>query len=158
MAVNGQLPASDLGYISGVGARVLLPLVTQTNALRAAFAKRFEKALTITDAYRPYSVQETIFRQRYTTNYSASAKLDRRWWLNQYWWRKAGFASAATPGTSNHGWGRALDFGAGVNALNSNEQKWMVANAPRFGWVWPSWARVHPYLEPWHYEIGRAHV
>ena len=152
MASNGQLPASDLAYISGTNARVLASLVTQTNALRAAFAKRFNKPLSITDAYRIYSTQESMFRRRYTTNYNISAKIDRRWWSGTSWWRRVGMGSSATPGTSNHGWGRAIDFGARVNILGSEEQEWMVTNAPRFGYVWPKTFRKAPYLEPWHYE------
>lgn len=152
MASNGKLPDADLGTIPGTTARVLVALVTQTAALRAAFHARFGKALTITSAYRTYAEQETLFRARYTWNYLASAKIDRRWWAGRYWWRKPGYASAATPGTSNHGLGQAIDWGSRVNVLGSDEQKWMVANAPRFGWVWPTLYRSAPYLEPWHFE------
>ena len=152
VATNGQLPASDLAYIPGTSERVLASLLAQTVALRAAFAHRFGRALTVTDAYRTLAEQVAIFLARYTTSYAASAKIDRRVWNGRTWWRKPGFASAATPGTSVHGWARAIDFGSGVNILGSPEQKWMVANAPRFGWYWPTLYRSAPYLEPWHYE------
>jgi zinc D-Ala-D-Ala carboxypeptidase len=47
---------------------------------------------------------------------------------------------AATPGTSNHGWGLSLDLD-----LNSQAQTWMRANAGRFGFV------EDVPREPWHW-------
>lgn len=150
---NGRLPSSALATIPGTSRQVRADLVGGVAALRAAFERRFGKPLAVTDGYRPYTDQERIFRQRYTTNYTASAKIDARRWLGQNWWRKAGYASASTPGQSNHGWGQAIDFGSGVNtSLTSAEHLWMRANAPAFGWAHPAWARKSPYLEPWHWE------
>jgi len=149
---NGLLTSRELGAIPGTSHRVRKDLVVQTAALRAAFAKRFGKPLELTDSYRPYSVQERIFRQRYTT--SRVTGIDPRWWNGAQWWRLPGNASAATPGTSNHGWGTAIDWASRVNVGGSAEQKWMAANASRFGWTWPTWARnpANAFYEPWHYE------
>ena len=153
---NGQLPRDQLGNIPGTAQQVRKDLVTQTGALRAAFEKRFGKPLTITDSYRPYSVQERIFRQRYTTSWVTG--IDPRRWLGVTWWRLPGTAAASVPGTSNHGWGQAIDFGSGVNVGNSPEHRWMVENAPRFGWSWPLWARRSPMYEPWHFEATAVPV
>jgi LAS superfamily LD-carboxypeptidase LdcB len=60
---------------------------------------------------------------------------------------------AAVPGTSNHGWGLAVDLGCGVQSSRSAQYRWMIANAGRFGWVHPSWA-FHDPFEPWHWEFG----
>ena len=152
MATNGNLSDADLGTIPGTTARVLVALVPQTAALRAAFAHRFGKPLSVTSAYRTYAEQESLFRARFTTDYAASAKIDPRVWNGRTWWRRPGATSAATPGTSNHGWGRAIDWGSGVQTLGSAEHSWMVANAPLFGWWWPTQFRAAPYLEPWHFE------
>lgn len=149
--VNGRLPASQLATIPGTTQRVRADLAAQTAALRQAFAHRFGKPLTITDSYRPYEVQERIFRQRYTTAGHQGVN-DVRWWNGAWWYRRPGTAAAAVPGTSNHGWGTALDFGSRVNVGGSTEQKWMAVNAPRFGWRWPAWARSSPTYEPWHYD------
>lgn len=150
---NGQYPASAIALIPGTQQYIRKDLVGAVTALRAAFQERFGKPLQVTDGYRPYSVQERIFRQRYTTNYARSAKIDHRIWQGLSWWRLPGYASASTPGRSNHGWGQAIDFGSGVNtSLTSAEHRWMRDNAPRYGWTHPEWARKSPYLEPWHWE------
>jgi hypothetical protein len=68
---------------------------------------------------------------------------------------------AATPGTSNHGWGMAIDistsdsFGiSGDAAFDTEEYKWLLANAPTYGWHHPSWAkRTGSKPEPWHWEL-----
>ena len=52
---------------------------------------------------------------------------------------------AAQPGTSNHGWGKAVDLGGGANNNRTPENNWLRSNAPRFGFT--TIAR-----EPWHWE------
>lgn len=150
MATNGKLPASSLGFIKGTSRQVLLALVPQTDALRAAFERKFHKPLTITGGYRSYASQVSLFRDRYTTTVTG---IDPRWWNGTLYWRRPGTAAAAVPGTSNHGWGQAIDFGAGVNtSLRSDEYWWMRNNAPSYGWSHPLWAREAVTLEPWHWE------
>ncbi|WP_062311760.1 M15 family metallopeptidase [Demequina rhizosphaerae] len=54
---------------------------------------------------------------------------------------------AATPGTSNHGWGMAADF-APASAT------WMRNNGEKYGWVHPLWARSGGSKpESWHLEF-----
>ncbi|MCU1602076.1 MAG: D-alanyl-D-alanine carboxypeptidase, partial [Frankiales bacterium] len=65
---------------------------------------------------------------------------------------------AAVPGTSNHGWGQAVDFCGGVEDTYSPAYNWMVANASRFGWRHPDWARPGGSRpEPWHWEFGTSY-
>lgn len=127
---NGRLPSSVLSLIAGTNKRLRTDLVPQTNALRAAFHDRFGKPLTVTDAYRPYAEQVAL--------------------------RASKGSFAAIPGTSNHGWGQAIDFGSGVNIEGSPEYRWMRANAGRYGWSQPLWARDgnprNGQQEPWHWE------
>lgn len=47
---------------------------------------------------------------------------------------------AAYPGSSNHGWGVAIDI------PNGWEQEWMRQNAGRYGW-----AKTEAMSEPWHW-------
>ncbi|WP_196250736.1 D-alanyl-D-alanine carboxypeptidase family protein [Cellulomonas sp. JZ18] len=62
---------------------------------------------------------------------------------------------AATPGTSSHGTGLAIDvpelpceYGWGTAA-----RAWLVEHGPSYGWVSPSWARQDgSNPEYWHYE------
>lgn len=61
---------------------------------------------------------------------------------------------AATPGTSKHGLGLAIDFGSVINNYSSAQHIWMRLNAPDFGWDNPVWARANgSRLEPWHWEF-----
>jgi hypothetical protein len=63
---------------------------------------------------------------------------------------------AATPGTSTHGTGLALD----VPELpceygwDTPQRSWLIANGPSYGWVSPSWAgRNGSNPEYWHFEF-----
>jgi len=126
---NGQLPASALAWIPGTSHRVRADLLPQTVALMAAFRARFGKPLGITDSYRTFLEQVSVKAKKPTL--------------------------AATPGKSNHGWGTALDLSSGVNSFTSAEHAWMRANAPRFGWNLPAWARQGGSKpEAWHWESG----
>lgn len=63
----------------------------------------------------------------------------------------------AYPGTSNHGWGRAIDFKDRRNVLTCYDKEflWLKNNAHRFGWVHPAWAHCGMETqEPWHWEYA----
>lgn len=71
--------------------------------------------------------------------------------------------AGATPGRSNHGWGLAIDVQSLVNAQNrsgfaaaiqSPEYQWLQANAYKYGFGHPDWAR-DPDRKPeaWHWEF-----
>lgn len=66
------------------------------------------------------------------------------------------FPPTATPGTSVHGWGLAIDVwdsNGQVLGCSSIEFEWMQLTAPRFGWVHPGWAACGQLgAEPWHWE------
>jgi len=47
---------------------------------------------------------------------------------------------AATPGTSNHGWGIAVDI------PNAWEQEWMREHGAKYGWQ-----KTEAFSEPWHW-------
>lgn len=128
---NGYLGALVAAIPGTPGRQLRIDLIPQTVALREAFQAQFGKPLDVTDAYR------TFVRQ-------VQAKAEK----GPY---------AATPGTSNHGWGQAIDFGSGVNlSFSSPEHLWMRANAGRYGWSHPAWAHNHNpndgMDEPWHFE------
>jgi LAS superfamily LD-carboxypeptidase LdcB len=64
-------------------------------------------------------------------------------------------ALAAVPGTSNHGWALAVDLCGGIHIAGTPQWTWMTANAGRFGFVQPDWARPGAEKpEPWHWEYG----
>jgi D-alanyl-D-alanine carboxypeptidase len=63
---------------------------------------------------------------------------------------------AAVPGTSMHGWGKAVDFGTGSDddlGFNSPGYRWLKANAARYNFNHPDWAEPGTdSSEPWHWE------
>jgi LAS superfamily LD-carboxypeptidase LdcB len=79
----------------------------------------------------------------------------------QVWWRDfycffGNCALAAVPGTSIHGWGRAVDFedGAGELTFSSVGYRWLQEHAAAFGFVHPAWAEPGQLgAEPWHWEF-----
>lgn len=78
----------------------------------------------------------------------------QEWWRNLYCFL-GNCDMAAVPGTSVHGWGRAVDFedGAGELTFGSAGYQWLVANAGRFGFFHPVWAEPgQPSAEAWHWE------
>jgi|1_EtaG_2_1085319.scaffolds.fasta_scaffold12949_3 hypothetical protein len=91
--------------------------------------------------------------------------------VKQTWARKGQSDMAAPPGTSNHGWGLAvdlrvfkfvadakIDLGAKIEsaqlAFDADEYEWLKTNAPAYNWENPDWAQsggTGPN-EAWHFE------
>jgi LAS superfamily LD-carboxypeptidase LdcB len=63
--------------------------------------------------------------------------------VRKYWCSVGQCGNAAVPGTSNHGWGKAVDF-AGMTWTSAN-RRWMEANGGRYGFVPLS-------IESWHWD------
>ncbi|SDP58000.1 D-alanyl-D-alanine carboxypeptidase [Pedococcus dokdonensis] len=126
---NGRLPRSALCPLLGRSGEALRPRAAAAfNALSAAYEKGHGRPLCVTDSYRSYDQQVAV-------------KASRGKW-------------AATPGHSDHGLGRAVDLCGGVERFDTAAHRWMLANAPRFGWEHPAWAREGGRLpEPWHWEF-----
>ena len=61
---------------------------------------------------------------------------------------------AATPGTSKHGLGLALDLCGGVQDFADPAHRWLKANGPHYRWIHPDWAEPSGSLpEPSHWEF-----
>lgn len=132
--VNGRLPAGALGA-PVFGGKIRKDLVPQTNSLALAFASKFYRSLQATDTYRDRATQETLYKPPPVGK---------------------GPGLAAYPGTSNHGWGTAIDFSSNINRFSSAEHQWMQKNAPRYGWNHPYWARQGGGREEaWHWEASK---
>lgn len=88
----------------------------------------------ITDSYRPYEIQDKIF--------------DWDYFIKTRKKRKKGTSGTpvAYPGTSNHGWGSAVDLGV---KYGDDAHTWLVNNASKFGFSNPF---RDPKTEPWHWE------
>jgi LAS superfamily LD-carboxypeptidase LdcB len=91
-------------------------------------AKSVGGPVCVTDSYRSYAAQVDVYH------------------------RKPGLA--AVPGTSEHGWGLAVDLCGGVQTYGTPAFNWMKANAPRFGFHHPAWAEPSGSRpEAWHWEF-----
>lgn len=133
---NGHLPASALTRLPawandtmGTPQYLLKAVAAALIRLDDAFRARFGVSLDIDLTYRSYADQVAI--------------------------RAALGTIAAKPGTSRHGTGVALDVQewSCIYGFGSEKRDWLVANAPTYSWVSPSWAREgadNP--EYWHYE------
>lgn len=95
------------------------------------------KSSEINDAGRTYEEQVRLFTSRYS---QVNTGIDYRFWDGKPWWRKVGVASAATPGTSNHETGNALDVTGGTRT-------WIRTYGAKYGWIKDRVAN-----EPWHIE------
>lgn len=118
---NGQIPAGVLEPIGQGGHRLWGPAAASWRSLvDAAAADGID--LRITDSYRSYDQQVDLVRRKGL-------------------YSEGGYG--AVPGTSNHGWGLAVD----ADVTNERTLSWMRANAYRFGFV-----EAVP-REPWHWEF-----
>ena len=127
---NGRIPAQVLCPLWGTSGQILrADAAAAFNALSRAYAQTFSTPLCVTDSYRSYEEQVAV--------------------------RAAKPTLAAVPGTSNHGWGVALDLCDGVQTFGSPQHVWMQENAMAFGWFHPSWAQAGGSKpEAWHWEYA----
>jgi len=75
--------------------------------------------------------------------------------VRNYWCSFGLCHFAAVPGTSIHGWGKAVDLhdGSGGLAFSSTTFAWLEDNAWRYGFNHPGWAAEDGSApEPWHWE------
>jgi len=129
---NGRIPPEALCALDFAPGKTLrCDAAEQLEALAAEFQKEFGYALKITDAYRPYDDQVRLKA------------------IKPY--------LAAVPGTSQHGWGLAIDIGGNVPSGTSREYVWLRTHGPDYGWDNPAWARPNGSKpEPWHFEFFAA--
>ena len=124
---NGRLDERNLVSIGGRH-RMIAPAAADYLKMVAA-AKRDGITWSITDSYRTYAAQVDVANRKgiYGKPF------------------KGGTGLAAVPGTSNHGWGKAVDLGGGVNRDGSPQNNWLDRNARRFNF------KTIP-REPWHWQ------
>ncbi|HSP37772.1 MAG TPA: peptidoglycan-binding protein [Frankiaceae bacterium] len=123
---NGALPAATLSSYSST-CRLWNQAYGPASAMVLA-ARKAGVTLVTADCYRDYAGQVYW----------------RTWWCNV---GKCG--NAAVPGTSNHGWGKAIDIHdlSGGLPTNGSAFQWLKANAGRFGFINPILTN-----ESWHWE------
>lgn len=152
---NGQIPDSALVTISG-GARLVAPAADAWGRVQREVQRRYGWTPQPTgplDGYRPlsgnYYAQTETFLRRYQPSYTqyAIGKKDQRKWNGRYYWRKAGTAAAAVPGTSNHGWGAAVDV-TGLGGFYAVRYAQFSDVATEYGWSNVEGRSINEY---WHW-------
>jgi hypothetical protein len=124
---NGLVPSDALCPLPQDGHRLRADAAIAFWQLNDAFRADFGRSICMTDSYRSLAMQRDLY------------------------YRKPGLA--AVPGTSNHGWGLAVDLCGGAESFGTKVYRWLDENGEEFGWENPSWARPwgsNP--EPWHWE------
>lgn len=129
MYPNGRIPAAALcSPAFAPNHKLDCSSVPSLESLNNDFRAAFGKDIAITDSYRSYEEQVRC--------------------------RQKKGSLCATPGTSNHGFGRAIDLASNINNFGTAEHNWMRRNAPKYGWVLPEWAQENGSKpEPWHWEF-----
>jgi hypothetical protein len=129
---NGELPVGALCPLWGApGMMLRSDAAAAFNAMSKAYAGAFGVPLCVTSSYRTYERQVELYATM-----------------------PAGYA--AVPGTSNHGWGLAVDLCGGIQVDGSPEHQWLLSHASTYSWFHPSWAMPGgggPH-EPWHWEFA----
>jgi len=142
---NGQLTSTSL---EPCGIRSFVLEREAARSMRALIkkARRDGIPLSATGTYRSYQAQVNLFLRRYN---NVPRETRHEFWRGKNWWLKPKVAGAAVPGTSNHGWGLAVDFSErrlGVERpLSARTLSWLTKNGPAFGW----WNTVKS--ENWHW-------
>lgn len=149
-------PAASGG--NGQLADAALTTVTSSCRIRSDLAPRLQGLL---DAAHADGIALWPETQPYTTGAvpphltSCYRELEiQQWWRDHYCGQGA-CGMAAVPGTSVHGWGRAVDFEQGGQelAFEMDGYQWLVAHASTYGFAQPAWAGPSGSApEPWHWE------
>ncbi|WP_285623683.1 M15 family metallopeptidase [Kineosporia sp. NBRC 101677] len=129
-ASNGQLPESSLCTLWDSDHRLRADAAVSLAKLNIAYKQEFGNDICLTDSYRTLSEQYAVRASKPTLS--------------------------AVPGTSEHGWGLAVDLCDGVNTGTGARFQWLADNASSYGWENPDWAKSGgggPY-EPWHWEYA----
>lgn len=131
-APNGQLPASSLCTLWNGDDALRADAAVALAKLNIAYKERFGDDLCLTDSYRTLASQRRL--------------------------KSVKPGLAATPGTSQHGWGLAVDLCDGIESGSGSRYQWMRSNAPSYGWDNPTWARIGGSGpdEPWHWQFADA--
>lgn len=123
---NGLIPASDMCTLWDGKNMLRGDAAVALAELHENFKVAFGRDLCITGSYRSLGDQRRVAALR--------------------------GGLAATPGTSNHGWGLAIDMC--MSETRNGVLAWMFDNGPVYGWVNPPWAQRggNGAYEPWHWE------
>lgn len=132
---NGKVAQKMLVAIGWDKEKTLIaaPALKDLNRLNAAFKKKFGRNLDVDLAYRTRATQDA-------------------------YWVELGPYIAARPGTSNHGWGTAIDTPETYDySFRGKYHKWLKANSKKYNWVHRKILEEgSAYAEAWHFDyVGK---
>ncbi len=129
-AKNGQLPADSLCSLFDGHTQLRADAAVALATLDEAYVAKFGSDMCLESGYRTLAQQYAVKAER--------------------------GGLAATPGTSNHGWGLAVDFCS--RETSGARWTWLKETGPLYGFQNPSWAQYGgggPH-EPWHWEFVKG--
>ena len=125
---NARIPTNAMAKVAGTN---FLMEPHAAAALRSMMnaAGKVGIDLSIGNTYRDYETQAAMYQAHVSGSHPAPV---------------------AAPGSSNHGWGLAVDLAATTNP----EFQWLLRNAGRFGFTnpWVDGKGDRTSVEPWHWE------
>jgi hypothetical protein len=129
-AENGRIPLDALCPLDfTTGQRLRADAAYAFNTMAKEYAAAFGTPLCVTDSYRSLAAQIVVKAEKPEL--------------------------AASPGSSNHGWGVAVDLCGGIESFGTQTHQWMLDNAVLFGWFHPAWAEPSGSKpEAWHWEFA----
>ena len=146
---NGELNPALLRDIKAPAGKMHHLAATAWNSLQlAAYFDGIE--LKHVGAYRPLARQVAMFNERYSSTKTPRKPEVTRTYQGKKWYLKPGMAPAGSPGTSNHGWGLAID----VASASGKRLEWllgdgfMTSNALKYGFSWE--VKDGANAEAWH--------
>jgi LAS superfamily LD-carboxypeptidase LdcB len=151
-AQNGKLDPALLRNVKPKG-QLFKTAATAFNCLQlAGFFKGIAiNPIGVSECYRTLERQETIFFERFQLTPSGRVPEITRVYKGRKYYLKAGrYAPCASPGSSNHGYGLAVDIANASGPILDFllGDGFLTSQALRYGFSWE--VASGPEAEPWH--------
>lgn len=148
---NGKVDSHLLKKASN-GAVMYFRATAQLNKMIEAATKDKITLKNIGD-YRPYERQLALFYARFDDKNTGRVPKVTRRFQRKTWFLRKQMSPVAVPGTSNHGWGLAID----IDTQNPRVFNWLCNNAPKYGFYLQGkpttiTGKPNPEYEPWHWQ------
>jgi len=150
---NGYVTAAVLRTVQKPQGKMEKHAATAWNCLQLA-AYFSHLTLNQSGAYRSYAQQLALFNTRYSTTDLGRVPQVTRIWQGKVYYLKPGMSPCSTPGSSDHGWGLAIDC---ANCTTGSPLlAWLLGDgfstceALKYGFTWQVADSKNPNFEPWH--------
>lgn len=151
---NGNLTAGMLKNVK-TGGQMWTVAADAFNLMYDEALKAGHKLRNIGD-YRPVARQLDMFMDRYEDKPTGRNPQITRQYKGKTWYLKQGKSPSGVPGTSNHGFGLAIDLGVDnngkIDGMGGKCLEWMCANAPKYGFYLQGSDPKSPEFEAWHWQ------